>query len=666
MFCTNCGAKNSDNSVFCTNCGNRFNNIKSNSKKSYRKLLVAIFLVIIFMATCYVGYAHYNLNGNVDSRTIMIYMSGSTLESDAKIATAEISSIDPSLIDLKSTNILLFTGGTEKWFNFVSSDENAIYKLEQDGFKKIESYATDNMGNPQTFTNFLNYAYENYSADRYDLIIWDHGLGTLGSVQDEINDDFLDILEMKKALSNSHFSENNKMETVIFRTCLNATAEIASVYDDYAHYMVASEEVTLGATGHSVLNFLNDIEVSDNGFNTGNKFINSYKQQIDEITIFSYPDCTYSIINLDKFNEVEKALDDFASSIDINKNFALISRTRKNLHQYAVDSSDSYDFDTVDLYQLVSEIKNVSPDKADKLLNLIKETVEFNWSTNDFSNGISIYFPYNGSDGAQTTHLSLYDKLGFCSSYTKFIEDFNDMKMNNSSNFSINVFSNKIDSSNKLLQLKLDDEQLENYAAARYILFRKTYSEEGFYKYFPLIRSYDVTLSNDGVITANVDNKLVRVVDKSNNDSDYISVIDIKDSKVKKYQITGLLGGTEEDPLALECVNADLEFDENNKPHVTKIVKCAKEFEVDSSLLNLEDWEYFSWLTSGYRILDDDGNYMENWPSNKIVTGWDVFVKDLDFESANLDLDGEDDYYGIFQVFDIYGNYSYSNLIKIN
>lgn len=666
MFCTNCGTKNSENSVFCTNCGNRFNNLKSDSKKSYRKLIVIISLILIFIATGYVGYAHYIFDDNANSRTIMIYMCGSNLESDAKIATSEIASIDPSLIDLKNTNILLFTGGTEKWFNFVSSDENAIYKLEPNGFKKVESYATNSMGDVETFSDFLNYAYENYGADRYDLVIWDHGLGSLGSISDDLNDDFLDILEMKKALGNSHFSKDNKIETVIFRTCLNATAEMASVYDDYAHYMVASEEVTLGATGHSVLNYLNYLDVSDDGLETGNKFINSYQKQIEEIPFLGDTDSTYSIINLDKFYKVEEALNKFIDDIDLNKNFALISRTRKNLHQYAVDSSDTYDFDTVDLYQLINEIKDVSPDEADKLLKVIKEAVEYNWSTNDFSNGISIYFPYNGSSVSQTTHLSLYDKLGFSSSYTKFIEDFNDMKMNNSSNFSINVFSNKIDSSNKLLQLKLNDEQLENYAAARYILFRKTYSDEGFYKYFPLIRSYDVTLDNDGVITANVDNKLVRVVDKSNNDSDYISVIDIKDSKVKKYQITAMLGGTEEDPLALECVNADLEFDDNNKPYVTKIVRCAKEFEVDSSLLNLEDWEYFSWLTSGYRILDDNGNYMESWPGNKIITGWDVYVKDLDFESANLDLNGEDEYYGIFQVFDIYGNYSYSNLIKIN
>ena len=40
----------------------------------------------------------------IESRTIMVYMPGSNLESDAGIATADLSSIVPSEVDLNTIN----------------------------------------------------------------------------------------------------------------------------------------------------------------------------------------------------------------------------------------------------------------------------------------------------------------------------------------------------------------------------------------------------------------------------------------------------------------------------------------------------------------------------------------------------------------------------------
>ena len=94
--------------------------------KSYiNKILVSILLIL------FVGMGYYLLKGNSDTvkkRTIMIYMSGSDLETKAGAATSDINAINPKEVDLDSMNILLYTGGSSKWHNsLINNNENAIY-----------------------------------------------------------------------------------------------------------------------------------------------------------------------------------------------------------------------------------------------------------------------------------------------------------------------------------------------------------------------------------------------------------------------------------------------------------------------------------------------------------------------------------------------------------
>ena len=65
---------------------------------------------------------------------------------------------------------------------------------------------------------FLNYGYENYDTEYYDLILWDHGAGPIyGYGYDEYNKkDSMSILEIKSALNSSPFIGENKLELLGF------------------------------------------------------------------------------------------------------------------------------------------------------------------------------------------------------------------------------------------------------------------------------------------------------------------------------------------------------------------------------------------------------------------------------------------------------------------
>lgn len=661
MFCKNCGNSIDSNSIFCTHCGNKVENMtKTKTKNSNAKWIVLtllIFITILLLISAILVLRN-NKTKN-DTRTIMIYMAGSNLESDARIATSDLDSILPDKINLEKTNVLLYTGSTKVWHNFASSDENAIYILKEDGFKKLGSYNEKSLGDSNIFKSFLNYSYTNFKTDKYDLIFWNHGLGALGSISDEKSHDFLTLVEMEEALKNSYFNKNNKLNTVLFRTCLNATYEMASVFSNYANYMIASEEVTMGKTNESVLNFINELTPLDNGEEYGKKFIKAYQEQMKNIDIYSSTDSTYSIIDLTKFQKLNQKMNTFFSKIDAKKYYNNIAKIRSNLHQYAVNTSNTEDYDTIDLYELINSLKSYSSKDADEILNMINEMVLYNWTTNDSSHGIAIYFPFNGQNKVKNIHLGIYSKIDASQNYYDFIKKFNDIQTNGIA-IDFNLKGNEVKMQDKEFSLKLTEEQLKNYAGASYIIFKKI--EDNYF--IPLYSSKNTKIDENGVISTNVSNNLIKVVDKSDNSETYIQAYETS-SKDKKY-ITSVILSKFDDGVIMKNANIHLKVDKNGKPIVTNTTLIDSNSNVGSASVDYKNYTTVQFGNFRYKILDENGNYIENWQGSATKYLYEVKTKDDNIEFKTASLDDDKDYYCIFKIKDVKNDYYYSNLIKLN
>ena len=174
--------------------------------------------------------------------TIMVYLVASDLESRGGAASADIQEI----IDAKpagNVNVIVEAGGTTKWQKDFGAFENGKVvraKVESGGVKKIKSLGKKNMADPSELTDFVKTTAKNYPADRYILIMWDHGGGVpISFGKDEIFNDIMDIVDITNGLIDSgvHF------QTVIFDACLMANLENAYCAYNYADYLVGSEEV---------------------------------------------------------------------------------------------------------------------------------------------------------------------------------------------------------------------------------------------------------------------------------------------------------------------------------------------------------------------------------------------------------------------------------------
>ena len=686
MFCSNCGTKNEGESKFCSTCGKPINNsftsnntpnqvnINNNSKNDNKLKLIIIIMVMIILILILgcVALFGFGINGKINSRTIMMYISGNDLESNGEIVSVDLAAIDSSKINLSNTNVVIYTGGTKKWHNFVNSDENAIYMLKENGFEKVKSYPKNNMGDYKQFTNFLDYVYTNYKTDKYDLILYDHGGAIDGAIYDEDTSDNLSLQELKLSFSSSKFNSNNKLETVLFRTCLNGTLEVASVLSPYADYMIASEETTYGSSRSNVLSFLNNVTIEDNAVEYGKKFITRYEEQMNEIDPYETVTRTYSIIDLSKIDKVNRSLNEFSKELDVKNNYALIARTRTNLFQYASSATNIYDM--VDLYSLSNKLSVLSNSKAKKLQDNIKDAVVYNWSNNDESKGLSIYFPFKGSAAYKSRFLSIYKQLGYNNDYYNFISTINNIQNSTTQYaYSFNLSDNKTEikstKNKKEFRLKLTDEQANNFARGAYIILKK---EENDY-YTPIYGGTDAKLEDGNFLTSNITDNLISIYDPKDQSNSLVLAFQDRHKK-GQYTIPVIMQnyGSDFSDFKTKSTNLIVQEDKNKNFKLTQIVPTNKNDEdlVQGTLLKLEDFKSIQFTKFQYKVLDSNGNYTVDWEGNDTFYLWEISdkngLKENSFEIRKQSLDDDGEYYCVFMITDIKNNTVYSNLIKID
>lgn len=414
-------------------------------KKNKRILLViGIIIILCILGVLFAGNTINNTGSN--TYTLMVYMCASDLESEGGYASKDIAEMLAANVDPK-INLIIETGGTSAWQDYnISNETNQIYKVEN-GKLKLEKndLGLQEMTEPDTLSNFINYGKENYSADKYGLILWDHGGGAVsGYGYDENSDNpenTLTLDKLKTALDKSKV----KFDFVGFDACLMANIETAYAVKDNANYLIASEESEPG-TGWdytSLLNTLSEntsIKTEELGKTIVDKFIESNSNT------GSAEDATLSVINLSKIDNAYSKLSSFINEIKINnldnQEFAYVSK--------AVGDSKAYGEGKCDLIDLADFANKLNNTKSKELVNAINEAISYNkyTSTVKNSNGLSIYFPYKDLSYYEKM-LEVYPKIGIDSSYTSTLTEFANMLAGGKNNtYTLNSHEYSVENAN--------------------------------------------------------------------------------------------------------------------------------------------------------------------------------------------------------------------------
>ena len=359
--------------------------------------------------------------GGQDNVTLMVYMCGTDLESKYGMASSDLSEMAAAKYG-DNVNIIVYTGGCKGWkTKGISSSVNQIYQVTSGGLKVLETDDGDKaMTDPKTLSSFIKYCSSKYPANRNELILWDHGGGSVsgyGYDEKKKSSGSMDLAGIKSALKDSGV----KFDFIGFDACLMATAETALTLSDYADYMIASEETEPGI-GWYYTNWLSKL-----GENTSMPTTEIGKNIVDDFVAACGKKCpssqtTLSVIDLAEFsNTVPSKLASFATSVSgkITANdYQSVSDARNNTREFAKSSK----IDQVDLVDLAEK---VGTDEGKALSEALKGAIKYNRTSASMTNayGVSIYFPYKRTSYVDTA-CSTYSAIGMGDEYSKCIRQF--------------------------------------------------------------------------------------------------------------------------------------------------------------------------------------------------------------------------------------------------
>ncbi|MCL2408874.1 MAG: clostripain-related cysteine peptidase [Oscillospiraceae bacterium] len=361
--------------------------------------------------------------------TIMIYLNGSDLETDGGEATKDILEMLSSGVDTELFNIIIFTGGTYRWrTQAIPADDCVIWRLDRDGLARIASAGLCNMGDAGTLSGFISFTRQAFPAERFGLIFWDHGGGSIaGFGHDEIfNDSNLTLLEMDYAFHQAGLDRDN-LEFIGFDACLMATVEMAVVSSRYARYFIASQDLEPGdGWDYNFLGVLNSNPEMD-GAKLGRAIVDSYMAFYGRGTI---ENLTMSVTDLAYVKPVMAAMGELMDHcsesliLDWEGAFPVFSRRRHRTKTFGVGTRRDNSCDMVDTFDMARRLRDIFPEEAAILQNTLENAVVYNrHNLLTEVGGLSSYYIFGGKRDAENT-LGTYYALNMSLEYTEYLKKF--------------------------------------------------------------------------------------------------------------------------------------------------------------------------------------------------------------------------------------------------
>ena len=350
------------------------------------------------------------------------YLCGSDLETNGGFATTDLSEMMEVHLP-ENVNVVIQTGGAAVWQNDQMDPEKLqrwLYNSE--GLQLIEEQDTANMGDAQTLYEFLAFANENYPADKVAVTFWNHGGGSVsGAAFDELHGlDSLDLAEMYQAFDAvwPADAEHPALELVGFDTCLMATVDVASTFQNFAKYLVASEEVEPG-NGWLYSGWLGALaENTDmDGAALGTAICDTYYQGCEAVG--TQDQTTLSVTDLSRLEPLLEAYESFgqealAAAAEDPGFFAELGRAAARSENYGGNTREQGYTNMVDLGHLARQTAWMLP-SAQRVCDALTDCViyQVGGPSRAEATGLSCYYSYNGDVDDLNGYITVGESTAF-------------------------------------------------------------------------------------------------------------------------------------------------------------------------------------------------------------------------------------------------------------
>lgn len=358
-----------------------------------------------------------NKSMGAESWSIYWYLCGSDLESNYGGATNDLAEMLEVQLP-ENVNVVIQTGGAAQWQNDVmdaSKIQRWVYNSED--LYLMEELDNANMGDAETLYDFLDYANTNYPADHVAVIFWNHGGGSVSGVSFDENYgyDSLDLAELQEAFDAvwPADTENPALELIGFDTCLMATIDTAAVFQNFAKYMVASEEWEPG-NGWNYSGWLGALADAPwmNGEELGVAICDSYYEGCEAYD--TEDQATLSLTDLTKLTPLLEAYENFGeeallAAVEEPAFFAELGRAAAASENYGGNTRKQGYANMVDLGHFARQTAWMLP-SAQAVSDALADCVlyQVNGPYRSEATGLSCYYSYNGD----IDEFNAYSDLG--------------------------------------------------------------------------------------------------------------------------------------------------------------------------------------------------------------------------------------------------------------
>ena len=368
--------------------------------------------------------------------TILMYIDGADLEQLSGFASKELKEIVNANVtaeNIDNANIVIQTGGSFFWSDRnVKADKTQRFILNKDkGLTLLDDKERQNMGDPATLSDFLEWGIQEYPAEKMGVIFWNHGSGIQNGVCIDpcFQFDSLSLAELEYAFSTSCKKMNRRFDMIGFDTCLSGSLEYANVLAPYAKYMVASAE-TEPADGWeytTIVNTLLDnpiIEAKD----LGKVICDSYYSFFEVKAKNKLKDLTLAVYDLDKVDKV-CIENNYLAKYFYDK----VVQDKNNIDEYCkmqlADDVAVYDENNIDIGSMLNFLSKNTDYGIQNYKQALDEFVVYNILgekyTNKNSIGLSMYFP---KEAISLKDLNIMRNVSVSPYYLQFLEIVNAKK----------------------------------------------------------------------------------------------------------------------------------------------------------------------------------------------------------------------------------------------
>ncbi|HMQ34129.1 MAG TPA: clostripain-related cysteine peptidase, partial [Chloroflexaceae bacterium] len=337
--------------------------------------------------------------------TVLVYLDGdNNLEPDAMDDFREMAAVGSS-DELNIVVQLDRISSREAWDDDSAGDWDGTKRflvergMEPTAENALEDLGELNMGAQETLADFIAWGVDSYPADRYALIIWDHGASWLGIASDDTDEDAISLPELSAALETARDrSGYGTFDLIGFDACLMAQLDVFRAIEPYGQVAVASVELepNQGWAWDALLAAL-AADPGQDGAAFAQAIVDTY---IESYEGSSSDDVTLSAFDLAQIGRLTDRLDDLAGAMlaDLGPSYSAIAQARSFASVYAPTSAE--EFNAVDLGHFAALLPAQGAagpvaDAAAALETALAQARVANGAGayHSDTSGISIYFP---------------------------------------------------------------------------------------------------------------------------------------------------------------------------------------------------------------------------------------------------------------------------------